>query len=83
MKTYTVRVTESYVSDFVIEAESEDEAREKAEKIAAYDDDLTAPENMTTRDLEIVGVKDDPAKPDFKPLDAATWEIGRKSNGER
>ena len=83
MKTYTVRVTETYISDFAIEAESEDEAREKAEAVAADDFNLTAPENMTTRDLEIVGVEDDTAKPEFKPLDAAMWENGRKPNGER
>lgn len=59
MKTYTVRVTETYMVDFAIEAKSEEEAREKAESIAAEDFNLTAPENMTDRDTEIIGVDEE------------------------
>ena len=55
MKTYTVRVTETYTVDFAIEADSPEEAKEKAEGIAAEDFNLTAPENMTDRETEIVG----------------------------
>ena len=54
MKTYTVRVTETYMVDFAIEADSPDEAKEKAEEIAAEDFNLTAPENMTNRETEVV-----------------------------
>ena len=59
MKTYTVRVTETYMVDFAIEADSPDEAKEKAEEIAAEDFNLTAPENMTDRETEIVGDSED------------------------
>ena len=57
MKNYTIRVTETYMVDFSIEAESEEEARQRAEEIAAEDYNLTAPENMTDREIETLNVE--------------------------
>ena len=59
MKTYTYRVYETYAVDFSVEAESEEEAREKVESAAAEDFNLTAPENMTDRELELLDESDD------------------------
>lgn len=59
MKTYTVRVTETYMADFSIEAESVLDACEKADELASEDFNLTAPENMTRRDCEAIGCVDE------------------------
>ena len=59
MKTYTVRVTETYMADFSIEAESVLDACEKADELASEDFNLTAPENMTHRDCEAIGYVDE------------------------
>lgn len=55
---YKVRVTEYYVTDYEIEAEDECEACEKAEEMAMDDDTLAAPENMSNREVEVVGDND-------------------------
>jgi hypothetical protein len=55
---YKVRVTEYYVADYEIEAEDENEACEKAEEMAMDDDTLAAPENMSNREVEVVGDND-------------------------
>ena len=52
-----MRVTETYVSDYEVEAEDEVEACEKAEEMATDDDALAAPENMSDREVEVVGVE--------------------------
>ena len=57
MAYYKVRVTETYVSDYEVEAEDEVEACEKAEEMATDDDALAAPENMSDREVEVVGVE--------------------------
>lgn len=57
MAYYKVRVTETYVSDYEVEAEDEDEACEKAEEMATDDDTLAAPENMSDREVEVIGVE--------------------------
>lgn len=54
MKTFQVKVVETYETVFSIEAENEDEAREKAEMEAADDFNLTSPENMTSREISLV-----------------------------
>ena len=54
MKTFQVKVVETYETIFSIEADDEDEAIEKAEMEAADDFNITSPENMTDREVSIV-----------------------------
>ena len=57
MAYYNVRVTETYISDYEVEAEDADEACEKAEEMAMNDDTLAAPENMSDREVEVIRVE--------------------------
>ena len=54
MKTFQVKVVETYETIYSIEAEDEDEALEMAETEASDDLNLVSPENMTDREVSLV-----------------------------
>jgi hypothetical protein len=51
---YVINVVETYSKEYEVDADSEEEAIDLADSLAARDDGLVLPHNMTDRRLEVI-----------------------------
>lgn len=51
---YVINVVETYSKEYKVEADSEEEAIDLADALAARDDTICLPDNMSDRRLEVI-----------------------------